>query len=36
MTHLDVDLSTLAERITESPDGDLVREMVTFLYPSPH
>ncbi len=32
MTHLDFDLSTLAERIVESPDVDLVREMVTFLY----
>ena len=32
MTHLDFDLSTLAERIAESPDVDLVREMVTFLY----
>ncbi len=39
MTHLDFDLSTLsvtfAERIAESPDGDLVREMVTFLHQAP-
>lgn len=32
MTHQEFDLSAFAERVQGSPDLDLVREMVTFLY----